>query len=68
MASGGTVKFDIEVTGYWQRCPVCDGRGIVPQGFHSYPAGQIFTSGHTGPDRCQRCAGTGTIKTPVIKD
>lgn len=48
------------------RCPVCEGRGIVPQGFYAYPAGQGHTSNHTAPDRCRRCGGVGTI--PVAHD
>jgi hypothetical protein len=30
-----------------QRCPVCEGRGIVPHGFYSYPLGQQFSSTNT---------------------
>jgi len=28
----------------YQRCPVCNGRGIVPNGFYLYPEGQGFSS------------------------
>jgi len=34
-------------------CPVCQGRGVVPQGFYSpYPTG-LTTS--TEPDKCRSC-------------
>ena len=41
-------------------CPVCNGNGLVPNGFY------IQTSGHWGttditPEKCQSCNGTGVV-------
>jgi len=45
----------------YQVCPVCEGRGIVPSGFYSYPKGQEFISTSAAPEPCRRCGGAGTI-------
>lgn len=38
-----------------QKCPVCEGSGLVPAGFyHNF-------YGSTGPVVCRRCQGLGTI-------
>lgn len=66
MASGGSIKFDVQVTGYWQRCPVCEGRGWLPHGF--YRTSQYFGSTSTADECCRRCNGTGTIATPTIAE
>lgn len=50
----------------WQRCPICNGTGLVGGGFHSSALGGTGTSDHT-TETCQRCKGTGTIKTPPHK-
>jgi DnaJ-class molecular chaperone len=44
------------------RCPVCEGRGIVPHGFYLYPAGQTFTDSETSPEKCRSCNGTGIVE------
>ena len=41
-------------------CPVCNGNGLVPNGFY------IQTSGHWGttditPEKCRSCNGTGVV-------
>jgi hypothetical protein len=66
MATGGTIKVDVEVSGYWQRCPICGGRGFVAHGFYAVPMGYAYGTTSTAPDRCRRCVGTGTIETPAI--
>jgi len=48
----------------WQKCPVCEGTGLV-----SKPPGvagdiQFWLSTSSSPYTCKRCDGTGTIKTP----
>ncbi len=45
----------------WQSCPVCGGRGIVPQGFYTYPEGQDFSSTSALPEECRTCVGAGII-------
>ena len=45
----------------YQKCPVCEGRGIVPQGFYDYPVGQKCISDTNAPDFCKSCRGTGVI-------
>lgn len=58
MAKGGTIEFTVKVNGYWQRCPVCDGRGFVPVGFYGPQSG-------LGSPACRRCDGSGTITVPL---
>jgi len=49
----------------WQICPVCEGRGIVPQGFYSYPLGQEFATSSNIPEQCKSCTGEGKILEPL---
>lgn len=44
----------------WQACPVCGGRGTVPNGFYSLST--IATS--TMPERCRTCGGGTVIPMP----
>jgi len=48
----------------WQRCPVCEGHGLVP-----YPPGVAvsmpFTSSSMGPWVCPTCKGIGKIEKPL---
>ena len=46
----------------YQKCPVCNGRGIVPCGFYMVPEGQDFASSSTAPETCKTCYGSGIIK------
>jgi len=39
-------------------CPVCQGRGTVPQGFYNH--GDMLTSSLT-PEQCRTCLGTGIV-------
>lgn len=64
MANGGEITFDVKVTGYWQTCPVCGGRGQVAPDFY---AGVGFTTS-TAPEGCRRCHRTGTIAVPVTQN
>lgn len=45
----------------WQKCPICNGHGIVPPGFYLYPEGQYFFSTTCSPEKCQTCLGSGKI-------
>jgi rRNA maturation protein Nop10 len=41
-------------------CPVCGGKGIVPNGFYLYPQTE-YASTSTAPDTCRSCGGKGYI-------
>ena len=41
------------------RCPVCEGNGIVPNGFYNQAIGQWTTS--IAPDVCRGCNRTGIV-------
>jgi len=45
----------------YQKCPVCGGRGIVPQGFYLYTEGQEFASTSCAPEQCKTCNGSGIL-------
>jgi hypothetical protein len=42
-------------------CPICNGKGIVPQGFYSTGYDGGYLSNSTTPDTCKSCGGTGII-------
>jgi DnaJ-class molecular chaperone len=48
----------------YQKCPVCEGRGIVPTGFYN-PGVSMTTSGGTALETCRTCGGTGVIAEPI---
>jgi hypothetical protein len=62
MAQGGTITFTVEVKGYWQRCPICEGRGAVPPDFYE----QLGAGTNTSRTICRRCYGTGTVGVPAV--
>jgi len=41
-------------------CPVCNGQGIVPNGFYMYPQRE-YASTSTAPETCRSCGGKGYI-------
>lgn len=43
------------------RCPVCEGRGLVPFGFYSTNPWCIHTSASTIPETCRTCNGRGIV-------
>ena len=43
-----------------QRCPVCGGNGLVPNGFYNQTSGYWSTSS-ISPETCRTCNGTGVI-------
>ena len=49
----------------YQICPVCEGKGIVPNSFYSYPVGQGYVSSSTLPEKCRSCDGKGIILEPI---
>lgn len=42
------------------RCPVCNGKGLVPNGFYMQTSGNWSTSSIT-PETCRSCSGSGII-------
>lgn len=50
------------------KCPVCDGRGFVCDGFYGNTKHSFYTSQTNGRNTCRSCYGTGIIRdfaTPV---
>ncbi len=46
----------------YQKCPVCNGRGIVPHMFYTITEEQeTFSSSSTAPETCRACGGKGII-------
>lgn len=41
-------------------CPVCNGKGIVPNGFYT-SLGNMGSSTNASPEKCRSCNGTGII-------
>lgn len=41
------------------RCPVCDGCGLVPQGFYTAVGQPYFNSTSIMPETCRACGGAG---------
>jgi DnaJ-class molecular chaperone len=52
------------MTQLYQKCPVCDGKGVLPYDRVLCPFGGY--SNTAGPYPCHRCSGSGTIITPPI--
>lgn len=44
----------------WQKCPVCGGNGLVPNGFYTQTTGQ-WTTSSTTPEKCRSCNGLGRV-------
>ena len=42
------------------KCPVCSGKGFVPNGFYSCTGNSII-SASTAPEQCKSCKGTGVV-------
>jgi len=50
----------------WQKCPICNGTGLVSGGFFSHAGDcETWVSDHT-TEMCQRCQGIGTILAPDL--
>lgn len=42
------------------RCPVCNGNGLVPNGFYRQTSG-LWSSTSTKPETCKSCNGSGVV-------
>ena len=45
-----------------EKCPVCEGRGIVPKGFYNFIGGNNVTNSSLG-EQCRACGGKGYVNT-----
>jgi hypothetical protein len=65
------IKFDCDPSGDYdlvvkvkhklaQCCPVCNGNGLVPNGFYAQTSG-CWSTNSTTPEKCQSCKGTGYV-------
>jgi len=48
----------------YQKCPVCDGTGLVSRPPNVAGDVLVWTDNKTGPYPCKTCLGTGIIKAP----
>jgi DNA-directed RNA polymerase subunit RPC12/RpoP len=46
------------------RCPVCEGRRLVPNGFYGAVGVQFWSSNSTMPEQCRACSGSGIVWKP----
>ena len=46
------------------QCPVCNGNGLVPNGFYNQTSG-YWSSTSTMSETCQSCNGTGIVWEPI---
>ena len=43
------------------RCPVCNGQGLVQNGFYRAIGVDSYTSSDATPEQCKSCQGTGIV-------
>jgi DnaJ-class molecular chaperone len=48
------------------KCPVCKGRGVVPQGFYNFSRGGTTTE--IPPETCKSCSGKGVVEKHLCVD
>ena len=48
-------------------CPVCDGSGIVPNGYYTHTTGTWTTTDPT-PETCRGCGGKGWVEVSEDED
>lgn len=44
-------------------CPVCGGKGLVPNGFYTAVGTSYYSTTSTSPETCRSCRGKGYIET-----
>jgi len=52
-----------EQTLVWQKCPICNGTGLVGSGFYLSALGGAGVSDHS-TETCQQCKGNGILVAP----
>uniref|UniRef100_A0A6M3KZ78 Putative chaperone n=1 Tax=viral metagenome TaxID=1070528 RepID=A0A6M3KZ78_9ZZZZ len=59
--TGGNIQFDVfEHKLVPHRCPICNGNGLVTNGFY-YQTGGQWATGDVVPEKCRSCDGTGIV-------
>lgn len=43
------------------KCPICEGRGLVPNRFYSAIGVDHYVSTNVNPEKCKSCNGTGIV-------
>lgn len=43
------------------RCPVCNGSGLVPNGFYNHTGVYNYETTNTSPETCRTCMGLGIV-------
>lgn len=46
----------------WQKCPVCFGKGMVPNGFYLTPGREQWSGTSTAAEPCRSCGGRGIVR------
>ena len=44
-------------------CPICGGKGLVPNGFYTAIGTSYYSTTSTSPETCRSCGGKGYIET-----
>lgn len=44
-----------------QKCPICEGHGLVPGGFYNAVVGQLHWTSDRAVETCRTCNGVGTL-------
>ena len=58
--TGDAPQWAVEYQPSAQKCPVCYGKGIVPNGFYR-STGETWTSSSITPESCRSCKGEGVV-------
>lgn len=45
----------------WQKCPICEGHGLVVGGFYDVNPGVQFYTSTRSQEMCRQCNGSGLI-------
>ncbi len=46
---------------FTQKCPICEGHGLVEAGFYQHSAGSEYMTSNCAEETCRSCSGTGII-------
>lgn len=54
------LKYEIKTSQHAELCPVCYGKGIVPEGFYR-STGMTLVANGSGSEQCKACQGRGYV-------